>query len=236
MRDHEYNHNMDINSIDIYLEVGQKRVFAGALDWPGWCRSGRDEEGAIQALLDYGPRYARILEGTSLAFEAPADIAAFKVLERLKGNMTTDFGAPDMAPAADEAPFGEDDFQRAKTLLEAFWRALDEAVHQAEGIELRKGPRGGGREADQIVRHVLEADASYLSKIGGKRKKTEEESLEAENARLREAILEALATAAREGIPAVGPRGGSRWTARYFVRRSAWHVVDHVWEIEDRMT
>jgi hypothetical protein len=31
-----------------------------------------------------------------------------------------------------------------------------------------------------------------------------------------------------------GPRGGVRWTARYYVRRSAWHVLDHAWEIEDR--
>ncbi len=23
--------------------------------------------------------------------------------------------------------------------------------------------------------------------------------------------------------------------ARYFVRRTAWHVLDHLWEIEDRL-
>lgn len=226
---------MDINSIDIYLEAGQKRVFAGAVDWPGWCRGGRDEAAALGALLDYGPRYARVLAGTGLAFNAPSEGTTFRIVERLKGNMTTDFGAPDAAPAADEAAFGEEDFRQAKALLEACWRALDEAAQRAEGKELRKGPRGGGREAEEIVRHVMEAEGAYLSKIGGKRKKGEDDNLEAENARLREAILEALATATREGIPALGPRGGSRWTARYFVRRSAWHVLDHVWEIEDRM-
>jgi hypothetical protein len=233
--DHEYNRSMDTNSIDIYLETGQKRVFAGAVAWPGWCRSGRDEGSAIIALLDYGPRYARVLEGTSLGFEAPVEGTAFKIVERLKGNMTTDFGAPDGVPVADEASFGEEDFQQAKTLLEVFWQALDRAAQQAEGKELRKGPRGGGREADQIVRHVLEADASYLSKIGGKRKKGEDDNLEAEIARHVETVIVALEVAAREGVPATGPRGGSRWPARYFVRRSAWHVLDHVWEIEDRM-
>ena len=30
--------------VETYLEVGAKRVFAGALDWPGWCRSARREE------------------------------------------------------------------------------------------------------------------------------------------------------------------------------------------------
>lgn len=226
---------MEKKSIDIYVEVAQKRVFAGALQWPGWCRNGRDEETALQALWDYGPRYARVLEGTSLVFEPPAEEAAFRVVERLKGNMTTDFGAPDRSPAADEASFHEEDFLHAKTLLEACWRALDEATKMAEGKELRRGPRGGGREADQIVRHVVEADASYLSMIGGKRQPGEEESLEAENARIRQAILEALETAAREGVPPAGPRGGKRWTPRYFVRRSAWHILDHVWEIEDRI-
>ena len=27
----------------------------------------------------------------------------------------------------------------------------------------------------------------------------------------------------------------SRWGPRYFVRRSAWHALDHAWEIEDRL-
>ncbi|HNB53829.1 MAG TPA: hypothetical protein PK530_17920, partial [Anaerolineales bacterium] len=151
---------MDIHSIDIYLEVGQKRVFAGALGWPGWCRGGRNEEVALDAFLDYGARYARVLEGTGLAFTAPSDTTTFKVVERLKGNMTTDFGAPDAAPAEDEAPFEVEDFARAKVLLEACWRALDEAAQQAEGKELRKGPRGGGREAEEIVRHVMEAEGA----------------------------------------------------------------------------
>lgn len=225
---------MDTHTLDIYLEVGQKRVFAGALGWPGWCRSGRTEEAALETLLDYGARYARVLAETALAAELPGEGASFHIVERLKGNMTTDFGAPDAAPAADQAPFGDDDFARAKIVLEACWQALDAAAQQAEGKELRKGPRGGGREADEIVRHVMEAEGAYISKIGGKRPKGGN-SLADENAGMRAAILEALEGATREGIPAAGPRGGSRWTARYFVRRVAWHVLDHVWEIEDRM-
>jgi hypothetical protein len=45
---------------EVYLEVGQKKIFAGALDWPGWCRSGRDEEAALATLVEYAPRYSKI--------------------------------------------------------------------------------------------------------------------------------------------------------------------------------
>ena len=82
------------NKIDVYLEIGKKRTFAGALDWPGWCRSGRDEASALQALCDYGSRYGRVLHTARLGFQAPADPSAFVVRERLEGNATTDFGAP----------------------------------------------------------------------------------------------------------------------------------------------
>ena len=83
------------NQIEVYLEIGQTRTFAVALDWPGWCRSGRDEARALQALYDYGPRYARALSNTRLRFRAPSEASALVVVERLTGNATTNFGAPD---------------------------------------------------------------------------------------------------------------------------------------------
>lgn len=132
--------------IDIYLEVGQKRTFAGAIDWPGWCRSGKDEESALQALVDYGPRYARLMKAGKLAFKAPANISALSIIERLQGNATTDFGAPDLAPSVDAAPLNEKDLQRLEEILKACWKTFDAAVKSAKGKELQKGPRGGGRE------------------------------------------------------------------------------------------
>jgi hypothetical protein len=224
------------NSFDVYLEIGQKRVFAGAVDWPGWCRAGRNEESALQALLDAGPRYGRILQDTGLKFHPPADVTAFNIVERLEGSATTDFGAPDKAPAADAGPLNENDLQRFQTILTACWQALDEAAHAATGKDLRKGPRGGGRELEAIIRHVLEAERSYLSALGGKYKKNRGDSLNQELAGLRQAVLETLAAAQRGDLPTEGPRGGSRWQPRYFIRRAAWHVVDHIWEIEDRST
>jgi hypothetical protein len=222
------------NRLDVYLEVGKKRTFAGLLEWPGWCRSGRDEEAALQALLAYGPRYVRVLGLARLELHLPDCAAGFAVVERLVGDAATDFGAPGKAPSSDGRPVDAAEVKRFCTLLEGCWRTFDAAVLAAAGKELRKGPRGGGRETDEIVRHVLEADAAYLSQVGIRVAGGEENDTRAALEQTREAIPEAVAWAAAGEGPARGPRGGVRWTARYFVRRLAWHVLDHAWEIEDR--
>jgi len=224
------------NQIDVYLEIGKKRTFAGVIDWPGWSRSGRDEGSALQALFEYGPRYARVLRAARLGFRAPADASAFAVIERLEGNTTTDFGAPGVAPSSDARPVDEVELRRFQALLKACWRAFDAAARAAIGKELRKGPRGGGRDLEGIVQHVLGGDAGYLTRLGWKLKLGDGDELDEELRRTRQAILEALASTARGEHPARGPRGGVRWTPRYFVRRVAWHVLDHAWEIEDRVT
>jgi len=216
--------------VDVYLEVGTKRTFAGAMDWPGWCRSGRDETTALQSLFDYAPRFARVLQPARLGFQAPENVTALRVVERLEGTPTTDFGAPDASPSVDAAPIPEQELQRLQMLFRACWQAFDAAVQAAAGKELRKGPRGGGREADKIVEHVLGAEQSYLSSLGWKRKNKPDSPTQA-----REIVLTALAAAAHGELPAKGPRGGVYWTPRYFTRRAAWHILDHAWEIEDRI-
>lgn len=221
-------------SFDIYLEIGKKRTIAGALDWPGWCRSGRDEESALRSLLEYAPRYADVLHATRLGFQAPADTAAFTVVERLEGNTTTDFGAPDIAPSSDTRPIDDAELQRFQTLLKACWKAFDAAVRAATGHELRKGPRGGGRDLDAVVGHVLGAELSYLARLAWKFKPDGTEDQNETLLRGRAELLDALAAAARGELPTRGPRGGAIWSPRYFVRRVAWHVLDHAWEIEDR--
>ncbi len=223
-----------LNKIDVYLEIGKKRTFAGAVDWPGWCRSGRDENAALQALVGYGARYAHVLRTTRLGFYAPVDAMAFTVVERLEGNMTTDFGAPDIAPASDARPIDDAWLQRFHTLLRAVWQAFDTSVAMATDRELRTGPRGGGRDLEKITQHVLGAEASYLARLAWKHKKNEAADLGVEFSRTRQAVLDALAAAAQGELPARGPRGGVIWLPRYFVRRVAWHVLDHAWEIEDR--
>jgi hypothetical protein len=215
--------------IDVYLEIGERRTFAGALEWPGWCRSGRDEEAALQALVDYGPRYARVLRPTQLEFLPPADVAALAVVERLDGDASTDFGAPGQAPASDERPVDDDELARFRALLQACWRVFDRATSVVAGKKLRKGPRGGGRDREAIAEHVISSDCAYLGRIGWKLEKGQG------MISVRQGILDGLAASARGELPAQGPRGGRRWTPRYFVRRVAWHVLDHAWEIEDRI-
>jgi hypothetical protein len=224
-----------LKKMDVYLEIGKKRTFAGAIDWPGWCRSGRDEPSALQALSDYGPRYARVLHNTRLGFKAPDDISAFTVTERMAGNATTDFGAPDIAPSSDIEPVNSAELQRLQRILKACWRTFDADVRAAEGKALRTGPRGGGRELEGIIQHVLGGDAGYLSQVGLKLQQGDAGGLDKQLNETRQAILKALTSSARGEIPARGPRGGVRWSPRYFVRRVAWHVLDHAWEIEDRV-
>jgi hypothetical protein len=219
----------------IYLEVGRTRVFAGSLAWPAWARSGRSEEAAIEALFGYGPRFAKALRGTRLGFQAPAERTALAVVERLTGTSTTDFGALGVAPSVDTAPVDDADLRRLESLLRACWRAFDRAAEAAEGAELAKGPRGGGRDLDRIVDHVLGAEEGYVAMLGAKVPKasTGEPNGAGRASRVRAAGLDAVERAVREGVPP-SPRGGKRWTPRFFVRRSSWHILDHAWELEDR--
>jgi hypothetical protein len=138
-------------ALEVYLEAGTKRVFAGAVDWPGLCRSDRSEDAALQALIDYTPRYVAALGTASRGLPRPGSVSDLRVVERLKGDATTDFGA-----------------KRQVKLWRACGSALDAAAAGAVGKALTRGPRGGGRELDAIVAHVFEAERAYLRLIGGR--------------------------------------------------------------------
>lgn len=226
---------MPSKPIPVYLEIGQKRSFAGAMEWPGWIRSGRNETEALEALVAYAPRYEAVLRGTGLRFKQPTDTTALAIVERLDGTAATDFGAPDVPPTADSDPFDAVALKRATSLLRAYWRALDAVVIAAEGKVLRKGPRGGGRELDAICQHLLDVDTSYLRRLGWKSANPEGDTFQDALQASRRAMLEALEAASRGELPEAGPRGGKLWTAPTFVRRVSWHLLDHLWEIEDRV-
>lgn len=224
------------SSIKVYTERGARRVFAGAIDWPGWCRSARDEDGALEALAGYASRYAGAVRGSGVAFQPPTAASGLEVVERLTGDATTDFGAPAIAPAADRDPVDARQLARLRTLLEACWTALDRAADAAGGVELTKGPRGGGRELEGILDHVAGAEGGYLGKLAAPRPKADGVEASEALAMAHAAVLEGLRRAVTDGLPATGPRGGALWLPRYFVRRTAWHALDHAWELEDRTT
>jgi hypothetical protein len=223
-----------VRAIRVVVEVGTKRTFASAVDWPGWARSGRDEPAALEALVAYAPRYAAVVARARLGFVSPADVGSLQVVERVHGNTTTDFGAPGVPAKADATAVDAAELARLRTLLTAGWRALDAGVAEARGTTLRAGPRGGGRSLAGIVDHVRDAEAGYLSGLGWpfKRGATGRALLE----QTRSAVLEGLAASVDGKIAAKGPRGGVRWKPRFFVRRLLWHALDHLWEIEDRST
>lgn len=221
-------------SLAVYLESGRKRVFAGVLEWPGWCRSGRTEGDALAALASYAARYAAALADSGLTPLAPVPMASLTVRERLVGDATTDFGAPSIAPSADARPLDDSELARQQRVLDACWDALERASVDAADVELTRGPRGGGRDLNAIVGHVVRAEAYYVRRLAAPAPAVDESDLGAAAMHMRAAERDALVRAVTEGLPERGPRGGSIWSPRYFVRRAAWHVLDHTWEIEDR--
>lgn len=219
----------------VYLENGRRRTFAGAIDWPGWCRMGDDEESALQALFTIMPRYAAVMQAAQIEFQAPLDLSSFIVVERLVGNGTTDFGAPNISPSNDNRLLNEAEFMRLQALIMACWQAFDAAVISASGRELRKGPRGGGRDLLGIMAHLINSDAGDLPRLAASYRLPDPTNPVNELGGLRQAMINAFTRAALDKMPSNGPRGGVIWTARQYARNLAWHTLDHAWEIEDRL-
>jgi hypothetical protein len=218
-----------VPSVKVAVEAGPKRTFAVALDWPGWARAGKTEDDAMAALAEYAGRYARAASEPALAD------ASYEVVERLKGGSGTDFGVPSASAKADARPLTPAEAGRQEALLRAAWKAFDAAARRAQGRELRLGPRGGGRSLEKMQNHVLEAEEAYLHQLGTKRPKAVDASPESRMKGVRTAALAALAAVARGDDPPDPNQVRKRWSPRYFVRRSAWHALDHAWELEDRI-
>ena len=207
------------------LELGAKRVFATALDWPGWCRGGTDEPGAIEALLAYAPRYAAVVARAGMAIP-PDPVPA--VVERLAGGSGTDFGAPGVMAEDERRPTTAAEGERLAAVMTACWAAFDE-IAAASPESLRKGPRGGGRGRSKMVEHVVEAErGAYARRLGVRHPPFSADDVTARDA-LRSDLLAVLRTPS-DGGPVV-EKG---WTVRFATRYMAWHVLDHAWEMEDR--
>jgi hypothetical protein len=210
--------------VPVFIEVGNKRVFASAADWPGWCRTARTEESALEALLDYVPRYAQVAHHAGIAFPARIELS---VVERMPGDATTDFGAPSTTAEAERQRLTAARAKRQVDLVRAAWAVLAELAASSPA-QLRKGPRGGGRDRDAMLDHVVSAESAYARKIGIKVKQPAFDDHDAVAA-MRDAIATVLGSTS-DGSPVV-ERG---WTSRYAARRIAWHALDHAWEMSDR--
>jgi len=220
---------------DVYIETGTRRVFASAADWPGWSRTAKTEEDALRALADYGERYAAVVRRRFEGFTPPGDPSDLRVVERVKGNATTDFGAPGVAASGEDAAMTPADAERRVDALRACWAALDRAARRAQGVILTKGPRGGGRDLEPIILHVADAEAAYVHRIGGTVRLPKDMELTARVRATRKLVVDTVDARIRGEPPPDNPRRTAPlWSPRYFIRRTAWHALDHAWEIEDR--
>jgi len=214
--------------IEIAEESTAKRAFAWSVEWPGWCRGGKDPILARQALLDSAARYADVAALAGEAFP-PGEAASFELelVESVDGGGGTDFGVPSAITPLDGRPVSAVEADRLARIVEAAWTVFDRVAAGAPA-ELRKGPRGGGRDRDKIVHHVDEADHAYARVLGIKLPAPERSDM-ATVTGLRTATLAAL-RAESDGSAIAG----GKWPPRYAARRIAWHALDHAWEIQDR--
>jgi hypothetical protein len=212
----------------VILEVGKKRrVVAGAMDWPGLDRWGTSEENAIEKLVAYVPRYAAVADraGLKRAFGQARDI---EVVERVPGSSSTDFWGIAHVPSQIEREIlSPADLERRLGLLAATWSSFDDVAARISG-ELRPGPRSAGRTHDQIVRHVYVNEPEQMSRKVEVRTPMEVVLTSDGLARHRRDYLEAIRSYNAAARPA------RSWPIQFLIRRTAHHVMDHAWEMEDR--
>ncbi|CAN5240324.1 hypothetical protein BH23CHL9_BH23CHL9_15610 [soil metagenome] len=94
--------------------------------------------------------------------------------------------------------------------------------------ELRKGPRGGGRDRDKIVRHTNGSEIDEFAKQVGVITSLDARDDPDELGDHREAFCDAIREHNARGASA------QTWTVQFVIRRCAWHMLDHAWEMEDR--
>jgi hypothetical protein len=216
------------DALRLILEMGKKRrVVAGAMDWPGLDRWGTSEDDALDKLLSYVPRYAGVAEraGQGRAFKRARDV---EVVERVPGSSSTDFWGIAHVPSEIECEvLSAAELERRLDLLQACWAYFDDVAARISD-ELRPGPRSAGRSHDQIVRHVYYNEPEQFSRKVEVRTPLEVVLTPKGLATHRQAYLDAIRAYNAEGKPA------RTWPIQFLVRRTAHHVMDHAWEMEDR--
>jgi hypothetical protein len=218
-------------SVRTVVERGTKgkRSVAFSLDWPGWSRGAKSPELALETLESYRDRYRPIVEiaGMTREFDAAGPL---EVVEDRVGTGSTDFWGISFSPSSTEhGPLDEADLERRLTLLQACWTFFD-GVAARVSPEMRKGPRGGGRDRKRIVRHTIRTESEDFAKQVGLRI-PEEAALSPEGLRQhRESYLAAI----RAYNAGTVERRMRSWTLPFLIRHSAFHTLDHAWEMEDK--
>ncbi len=207
----------------------EKRSVAFGIDWPGWSRGAKSAELALETLESYRERYRPIadLAGLEREFDTAGPL---EIIEEKVGTGSTDFWGISFSPSATEhGPMSEAELERGITLLRACWGFFD-GVTARVSPEMRKGPRGGGRDRDRIIRHTIRTESEDFAKQVGIRI-PEEGALTPDGLRQhREAYIAAM----RAYNAGQVERRMRSWTLPFLIRHSAYHTLDHAWEMEDK--
>lgn len=217
------------DTMRVILEIGTKgrRVVAAATDWPGLDRWGKVEDDAIEKLSSYLPRYVDVaaLAGQADAFTRQRTI---EVVERYQGSSSTDFwGVAHVPSQTEREAMSGAELERRLDLLQAGWTRFDDVAARVSEA-LRPGARGGGRSRDEIVRHVYASERHNFWRKVGLRKEDGVRLTPDELATLRREFVDLVRAYHAEDRPA------RSWPIQFLLRRTANHVMDHAWEMEDR--
>ena len=216
------------DKLRIILEIGRKRrVVAGAMDWPGLERWGRSEDDALATLESYLPRYSDVARriGEKSAFEKARDL---QVVERVPGQSSTDFwGIAHVPSEIEREVLSDKELERRLSLLQATWDYFDD-VSARVSAELARGPRGGGRTRDEIIRHVYASERHNFWRKAAIREEDGVRLTPEELAAHRVRFLDAIRDYNAEG------KAARSYPIQFLIRRTAQHATDHAWELEDR--
>jgi hypothetical protein len=206
-----------------------KRSVAFSLDWPGWSRGAKTPDLALETLEAYRDRYRPIAERAGMATEFDA-AGPLEVVEDRVGTGSVDFWGISFSPSSTEhGPMDEPELERGITILRACWAFFDDVAARVSP-EMRKGPRGGGRDRDRIIRHTIRTESEDFAKQVGLRI-PEEGALSPEGLREHRTSYVAAMRAYNAGEAARQMRS---WTLPFLIRHSAFHTLDHAWEMEDK--
>ncbi|MEO8570770.1 MAG: hypothetical protein ABI553_03635 [Chloroflexota bacterium] len=206
-----------------------KRSVAFSIDWPGWSRGAKTADLALQTLESYRARYRPVagLAGRSREFDATGP---FEIVEDKVGTGSTDFWGISFSPsAAEQGPMSEAELERGITLLQACWAFFGDIAARVSP-EMRKGPRGGGRDRDHIIRHTIRTESEDFARQVGLRI-PEGAALTPDGLREHRESYVAAMRAYNAGEIARRMRS---WTLPFLIRHSAFHTLDHAWEMEDK--
>ncbi len=216
------------NQLRVTLEIGPKgkKVAAVAPDWPGLERGAKTGEAVIERLQSYLPRYAQVAKLAGMDGEFAA-ITTVDMVEYYPGTGSTDFWGISFAfSSIDRQDLSSGELERELTLMQACWAFFDD-VRLRVSAEMQKGPRGGGRDRDHIVQHTLGTEQDWAAKLGLRTP---------DGAKLTDEGLRAHRDAYRNAIRSFHSEGkmARTWPLRYLIRHTAFHTLDHAWEMEDK--